>query len=451
MCDTVVVRSARGTWFAKNSDRDPNEAQLLEWQPRRQHAPEAASGAGAGGTVRCTRIEIPQVSATHAVLLSRPFWTWGAEMGTNEHGVVIGNEAVFTNQRYEPTGLTGMDLVRLALERGARAAAARDVLLELLSRHGQGGGCGLENPRFTYHNSFLIADPEEAYVVETAGREWATEKVDRFRSISNGLSIPGFRERYSDIVKTTVSACRARSLRSAALAEGVLTEGAHGVAEMMALLRDHGAGENSPRHSVWNGGMGALCMHAGGMVASAQTTGSWVADLAESGVRHWVTATAAPCISLFKPVRVDAPVELGPAPTEVADEASLWWRHERLHRLVLTDYARLAPLFVPERDRIERDWLADPPESTHAFATGNRLLAEWTERVRRAARGTPDRRPAWLARYWAKRDRWAGLRLLPAIEQAEDRAIGLQAEIAGRLGRDRKGEAAEEKGSRGGR
>lgn len=443
MCDTIVVRSARGTLFAKNSDRDPNEAQVLEWQPRRGHAPEAK--------VRCTWIEIPQATQTNAVLLSRPFWTWGAEMGANEHGVVIGNEAVFTNQRTEPTGLTGMDLVRLALERGARAATARDVLLELLSRHGQGGGCGLENPRFTYHNSFLVADPEEAYVVETAGRQWATERVDRFRSISNGLSIPGFRERYSDIVKTTVSACRARSRRSAALAEGALAHGARGVAEMMALLRDHGAGQPSPRHSVWNGGMGALCMHAGGMVASAQTTGSWVADLSETSIQHWVTATAAPCLALLKPVRVDAPVDLGPAPTEVADEASLWWRHERLHRLVLTDYARLVPLFVPERDRIEREWLADAPESAPAFARGDRLLADWTERVQRAARGTPDRRPAWLVRYWAKRDRWAGLRTLPTIEHAEDRAIGLQAEISGRLRRDREGETAEEERLRGGR
>jgi len=43
--------------------------------------------------VQCTYIQISQITHTFAVILSKPRWMWGAEMGANEHGIVIGNEA----------------------------------------------------------------------------------------------------------------------------------------------------------------------------------------------------------------------------------------------------------------------------------------------------------------------------------------------------------------------
>src|SRR5690606_35942757 len=146
--------------FAKNSDRDPNEAQLLDWRPAAEHDP--------GSTVRCTWIEVPQVPATRAVLLSRPWWMWGAEIGANDAGVVIGNEAVFTKVHEKEPGLLGMDLLCLALERASTAHEAVGVIVELLERHGQGGGCSFEHPRFSYDNSFIVADPNGAIVLETA-------------------------------------------------------------------------------------------------------------------------------------------------------------------------------------------------------------------------------------------------------------------------------------------
>jgi secernin len=155
-------------------------------------------------------MEVPQARETFAVLLSRPFWMWGAEMGANEHGVVIGNEAVFTDQPYAKTGLTGMDLLRLALERASTAQAAVEVITGLLETFGQGGGCGHEQRGFTYHNSFIVADPRRAFVLETAGKLWAVEEAHGARAISNGLSIPGFAEDHADRLRTAVAGAAAR-------------------------------------------------------------------------------------------------------------------------------------------------------------------------------------------------------------------------------------------------
>jgi len=398
VCDTLVVVRPGRVLFAKNSDRDPNEAQLLDWQPRRSFAP--------GATLRCTWLEIPQARETHAVLLSRPFWMWGAEIGANEHGVVIGNEAVFTREPLAEVGLTGMDLLRLALERAPTAEAAVGVVTELLERHGQGGGCGHEKRAFSYHNSYLVADPGGAFVLETAGRKWAAERVTGAYTISNGLTLEPFAKQHGDRLRTLAAGAPVRRASTLAAARE-----ARAPLDLAGALRSHGPGAGpAPRYRWHNGGLGAPCVHAGGRLASSQTTASWLSELTPGGVRHYATATAAPCTALFKPVAVGEPVALGPEPGDRFDPAALWWRHERLHRAVLRDPERLLPLFAKERDELEARWLgAGPaPSSAGAFAEAEARLAEWTARVAAAGPG-PDVRPAFVRRYWARRDERAGL------------------------------------------
>ncbi len=394
MCDSFVTVTDDGLLFAKNSDRDPNEAQVLEWVAARDHP--------AGASVSCTWVDVPQSRHTHAVVLSRPWWMWGAEMGANEHGVVIGNEAVFTRGPAGDKALLGMDLLRLALERATSASDAVSVMVELLERHGQGGPCSFERPGFTYDNSFLVADPSGALVLETAGRNWAVEEVvGPGRSISNGLTIAPFARSHADPIRSWVSSARRRRSLTDALACS-----ARGPADLMQALRRH-SGDGASAPPAWSpvhGGLDAPCVHAGGVGASSQTTASWVSDL-RSGPRHWATATSAPCTSLFKPVEVEVPVDLGPGATNVFDARSLWWRHELLHRATMVAHATLLPRYRHARERTESRWIANPPSSQDAFAEAERLESAWLADV--AAARLADTRPWWIRRPWRAIDRVA--------------------------------------------
>ncbi|XP_059116685.1 secernin-3 [Peromyscus eremicus] len=187
-CDTFVALPpatvGNRVIFGKNSDRLFDEVQEVIYCP-------AAVYNDLGKRLKCTYIEIDQVPETYAVVLSRPAWLWGAEMGANEHGVCIGNEAVWGRENVsKEEALLGMDLVRLGLERADTAEKALDVIVDLLEKYGQGGNCA-EGEEFSYYNSFLIADRNEAWILETSGKYWAAEKVQEtgVRNISNQFSI----------------------------------------------------------------------------------------------------------------------------------------------------------------------------------------------------------------------------------------------------------------------
>ncbi|XP_049517478.1 secernin-2 isoform X3 [Dermacentor silvarum] len=306
-CDTFVALppATRNDCivFGKNSDRPAGEVQEVVYVPKTHHSTSTK--------LQCTYIEVDQVAETCAVMLSKPAWMWGAEMGANEHGVCIGNEAIFTHlngpdDRTER--LLGMDLVRLGLERGKTARAALDVIVLLLEKHGQGGPCSDTDPSFTYHNSFLIADRTEAWVLETAGKLWAAENIKSgCRNISNCLSIEtkidlcsqglkeeaeklgfwndsrgdlNFRLAFSTGEIDSRYTCGKQLLEKLSAKEGI------GEQEMMRVLRDKRSG---------------ICMSSGSFVS----TGSQVSVLTPASSNrlccHWFTGTPDPAHSVFKP------------------------------------------------------------------------------------------------------------------------------------------------------
>lgn len=444
MCDTLVMTpeaTADGVaLFAKNSDREPNEAHHLMVIPALDHAP--------GSRVRCTYIEIEQAPHTYSVVLAKPFWIWGAEMGVNEHGVAIGNEALFTREPYEKTGrLLGMDLLRLGLERAATAAEAVEVITTLLEQYGQGGNSGFQRHLY-YHNSFLIADPSEAWVLETVGRRWAAKRVQGSYSISNAITLGrewdkaspdlvsyavergwckneadfDFGRAYSDFLYTRFSDARKRCATTTAALRSA--GGRATPASMMAALRLHTA-EASPGWSPAQGLVGAtVCMHAGyGPVRRSQTTGSLVAYLHPRHPLLFVTGSAAPCTSIFKPLWVDTPLpeNVGPTPTGVYDPHSLFWRHEHLHRSILRDYPRRMAAIQEERALLEQELLEEalaycdaPVERRQQIVEEgfHRALAAEERWLMRIARVAPTKRlPFLYARAWASFNREAGMPL----------------------------------------
>lgn len=399
MCDTIVALGNStldgSVIFGKNSDREPNEAHELVIIPAEKHA--------AGSMVKCTYIEIPQVPETYQVFLAKPFWIWGAEMGSNEHGVTIGNEAVFTKTPFgkEPS-LIGMDFLRLALERASTAESAMQVIIDLLEKYGQGGNCGFAHAMY-YHNSYLICDAKDAWVLETSGRDWAAEKVKDVRSISNAITIGSkwdrasqtlvsnaikngwckspaefnFSKCYSDFIYTTFSDARKR--QNCIISELEKAKGGITPEMMMKLLRSH-IGDERQDWTPDSGITGAdVCSHAAwGPIRGSQTTGSMVSTLRE-GERplHWVTGTAAPCTSIFKPIWLDAGIpDSNAKPNGSYDQAALFWRHEALHREILRDYSARIPLIRQDQKQIEQDFLREVEENRNAALEKRREISE---------------------------------------------------------------------------
>jgi secernin len=386
-CDSFVVlptASADGSMLlGKNSDRPVNETQPLRYLPARAPA--------RGEQLQLAYVELADDRETLAHVGASPYWCWGHELGVNERGVAIGNEALFTrdlarNQRAaragagpEP-GILGMELVRLGLERGRTAAEAMDVMTALLERHGQWGAGvpGTSPADGAYDNSYVIADASEAWVLETSGRRWVAARVrDSSWSVSNQATIRTEWDRASDDIadhardagwwndepggrfdfaaaytdpEVPLQVSHIRLQRSRQLLGEAVQAGGADVAAAAGVLRDHYEGTflEGPYFNAARPDFMTLCMHShpSGFTWGNTASSAVFVLPADDRPPHLWWAAATPCTSVYVPVFVDAAglpevLEQGGsarltgcnperAPEDRPADDSYWWTFQRL-------------------------------------------------------------------------------------------------------------------------
>lgn len=391
MCDTQVIIKNNTTYFAKNSDREPNEIQIVVRIPPVENDKTSK--------LKTTYLEIPQIAKRYGVILSKPFWIWGAEMGANDQGVVIGNQALFTKVHEKTPGLIGMDLLRLALERSKTSKEALSVITELLEKYGQGGVCGYKDKKFAYDNSFIIADFKEAWVLETANRHWVAKKVNHYAALSNCMTIESdfdlyskglqdfakkqglykqgefnFAKTFSSWFLTYFSGAEQRLKSSYCLIGDLHSQNNISLQDLMNTLRHH----INPNTSHFYRSNDDLCMHACGYIRRGQTCGSMVSQIRKNTSHHFFTGTSSPCLSIFKPINFSYNLRFNVL-TESKEGLTLWQKHELIHQHFLFNNKKRGE-FLESRNSIEKKMLESfiPNElSEEIYKSTDKLVSEW--------------------------------------------------------------------------
>lgn len=412
MCDTIGVSGSlcRGgnPIFGKASDRAVNEPQPFVFVPAASHA--------AGTKVRCTYIEVEQVEHTNAMILAKPSWIWGAEIGVNEYGVCMGNESVFSKEmNIREKALLGMDIVRLVLERASTAEEAVRITSELMERYGQGGNASFDTV-FHYDNAYMIMDEKETWHVETAGKyHWAAKRVDGAYSISNYLSIGTPDRMHGELVRNAVEKGYPMSepfdfakayvdWSSPINRSGMLRRccsfqmaNRHGnqfqVEHMMDTLRAHYS------EDAWTDGDSCVCMHAKNPAhpedVVCETCSAMIAVCRGRDTIMWGTGMGVTCIAPFQPFWFDAFSEKQVFAYERMQEGvDEWIRREGINRAIL-DGRIPVEQYKKELYTMEASWLArvERVEADRASRQAlcdeigdeaDKFITRWLERAEKA-------------------------------------------------------------------
>ena len=447
MCDTLYAAAVqravapldggarpRASWFAKNSDRSPDEPQTLCLIPATLQGPPLVIG-GRG---------FPAGAGRHACALSRPTWMEGGEMGLNDAGLAIGNEAVFPRRSPAKDGILGMDLLRAALVACASADEAADYLCSFVEGHDQGGN-GAYHGKLYYDNSYLVADRKGAWIVETAGHRWARKRVEGLASISNCYSIEGDWDAVDAVTAASLerpgrghgswrslvqnplylaftrgdgrrrltreamergfagSATGPEAKAATRAASGPAS--ASGLSVMLSALREHGGYVPGRR-----GSLASPCVHEDGFPVNNATTASmavsWPAET--DACVLWFPGSSLPCVSLYKPIILAKgrfiPLWTDYDYAEGSEAARAYWSsHREWSRSGTNSGLSLDPAFVALRDAAQERLagIADGAAAALAGTEGeaspaglanmqrevNGIVAAWEEEAARFAAG----------------------------------------------------------------
>ena len=312
----------------------------------------------------------------------------------------------------------------------------------LLEEFGQGGNCGYDKELY-YHNSFIIANHEDAWVLETVDKQWAARQIQDTYSISNcftlgaqydmasadlvklaaqkGLTKPAsvfdLAKDYSDFIFTTFGKGRIR--RETTFGKMAEQKGNLTPESMIAILRSHTAPNFDPQDGIAEVD---VCMHSGfGPIRGDQSTASMVVYMDKKNPLIFATATSAPCTSIFKPIWMDAAplLNLGADPAGETDSASLFWAHEKLHRATMLNYAERIKTYQADRDALEKEFIQGAFNLQNAsvkdranftaqcFRQAAQVEADWLKRVE----ALPARRKFLYSMAWKKFNKRAGIKI----------------------------------------
>ena len=343
MCDTIVAlknsTSTNSVLLAKSADTEVNEAEQIVKYPRREYTE--------GTAARTTHIKIPQAKLTYEVILGRSFWAWGSELGANERGVSVGNEAAFSQ-------MIG---------------------------------------NFSFDTGLLVADTDEAYIINCAGKEWAAKKVSDVYAISNRYQITNdwnlsslkndndskqnFNELFEDTSKSEGVCASDRENRAQQILEQ--RKGNISLSDMADIMRDVGEDPDNYEPDKAELKQNFVCMHAKPHPdAFWHATGAMITDSNEEGIVVWMTGTAANDLSIFKPLFFDIPLpqQLKYLPRGTYDKKSFWWKHENLHRKAIMDYKACKPEIRERFDELEKKFFN---QSSNLRTSPNKEKIEFTQ------------------------------------------------------------------------